>query len=87
MKLRNLLMTAVFLLAVSASFASRVKGTGVEAFRLVTGGCIGGITVQDNCSISGNGPNCTIWAGGNYYDIAYYFGPEYIPCMARLRQP
>lgn len=59
MKVRNSLMIAIFVLAVSTSFA-KSNGRGIPAFYKLDGVCIGSSTVQTACATWATGPVCTV---------------------------
>jgi len=83
MKLRNLLMTAVFLLAVTSSFAFKYKGSTfysvTTTFKSV---CYLAQTDQD-CEVWYTGPQCTILFNGQITPI--FETPTSIPCTMPLR--
>jgi len=85
MKLRNLLMTAVFLLAVTASFASKAKRFDRSAYTILVDQCISTFIYENNCTVTNTGPVCTSTIGDG---IAYGGAVDgVIPCTVALHKP
>jgi len=82
MKLRNLLMTAVFILTVAVSVVSKAMVRRVSCFQLVSNQCVGGSTLQSNCSVLNTGPACTVSDG-----VSTAYAVKMPVCTVVLRQP
>jgi len=80
-------MTACFLIAVTASFASNSKRSGRSAFALSGTYCISAVTDQTVCSVTLTGPVCTVTLDHSTAYGGFADGPTIIPCTVPLRQP
>lgn len=90
MKLRNLMMTAAFILAVSASFAFKTKSnfaynTTVDIGTAQSPLCMA-VTGFNDCEKIYTGPQCTVYAYGATRLMYEYPIPAGPVCVTPLRQ-
>jgi hypothetical protein len=92
MKLRNLLMTAVFVLAVSASFAFKAKSSFAYNYSVIVGQtgppqCWPVSGGANSCETYYTGPQCTAYTWGATRLMYEYPIPAGPLCVTPLRQP
>lgn len=92
MKVRNLMMTAIFLVAVGGSFALKATTNPpiIASFQFNANGtilCLNGSPVQPECGTTWTGPACTAFYMGTYHNsfVGVNGGPN--ACKLPLFQP